>query len=506
MTASSLLFRADASVPAGTGHVMRCVALAQAWQDAGGRALVAMAESTQSIQARLAAESCEVFSLSAVAGTPEDAAQTIALAREQHADWIVVDGYRFTADYQRTLKAAGFKILFLDDYGHAEHYCVDLVLNQNVCANKQLYADRGPQTRLLLGPRYALLRREFAAWRNWMRKIPAICQRVLVMMGGSDPENLTARAIKALASAGLEDLEATVVVGGSNPQFAELRNAAAQSGLKIEVQKDVSNMAELMAAADVAVSAAGSTCWELSLLGLPALLIDVAENQTALAMELDRRGCAVHAGNQTVSAEKIADELRRLCNSQELRQSLSQRFGELVDGHGARRIVSVLRGTDLRDGDSFRLRRAQANDIRLLWQWANDPGVRAASFSSAPIPWETHAAWFAQKLGPDKSLILIAEDGEGTPCGQIRFDFRHDGEAELNISLAKEKRGCGLGVRMIEAGIRELFASSDCARVHAFVKPENAASARAFEQAGFVRVGLEQVLGNAALHFVYARK
>jgi UDP-2,4-diacetamido-2,4,6-trideoxy-beta-L-altropyranose hydrolase len=496
MTAASLLLRADASIAIGTGHAMRCLALAQAWQDAGGRAAFAMAEATSAIQERLVAEGCEVVSISSAAGTVEDASQTIAVAREHKAEWVVVDGYHFTADYQRALKAAGFKILFLDDYGHSQHYSADLVLNQNVCARAEGYADRESETRLLLGPRYCLLRREFGAWRIWKREVSPVCHHVLVMMGGSDPENLTARVIQALALAELEDVETTVVIGGSNPHFAMLQNLAGQFGQKVTLRRDVSNMAEPMAAADVAISAAGSTCWELCLLGLPALLVDVADNQTELARELDRRGCAVHMGDRAVSIEKIAEQLKRLVRSQELRQSLSQRSRELVDGGGAMRVVSLLRGAE-----GVRLRRARADDIRLLWDWANDPEVRAASFSSAPIPWETHLAWFAEKVGQNRSLLFIAENEDGLAFGQIRFDLK-GGEAELNLSLAKEKRGIGLAVPLIEAGVRELLAGTECERVHAFVKPQNTASARAFEKAGFVRVAVEQVRENSAVHFI----
>ncbi len=500
MIAATLLIRADASITIGTGHVMRCLALAQAWQDAGGHAVFAMAESTPAIQTRLASESCSAFSISARTGSTEDAEQTIDLAGGQRAEWLVVDGYQFNADYQRALKEAGLKLLFLDDYGHARQYPADVILNQNVSASDELYQNREPQTRLLLGPRYCLLRREFAAWREWSREVPPIGRRLLVMMGGSDPEKLTARVLEALASGEFADLETMVVVGGSNPHFAMLQGLAVQSGRRITVRNDVSNVAELMAAADVAVSAAGTTCWELCLLGLPALLFDVAANQTAVARELDRRGCAVHVGNQRVAAESIVDQLARVLRSCELRRSLSISCRQLVDGDGAGRVVSILRGAE-----GFRLRRARTEDSDLLWKWANDPGVRAASFSTAPIPWETHVAWLTEKLASDKSLLLIAEDERAIPFAQIRFDFRQNGEADLNISLAKEKRGCGLAVPVIRAGVRELLASSECGRVHAFVKPENVASAKAFERASFVRVGLERVGEHPALHFICDR-
>lgn len=344
-----LLIRTDASIAIGTGHVMRCLALAQAWQDTGGRAVFAMAESTPSIQARLESESCETLSVSGAPGGAEDASQTLALARARKAEWVAVDGYQFSAEYQRALKAEGQKVLFLDDYGHARHYASDVVLNQNVSATEELYAHREQQTRLLLGPQYCLLRREFTAWRDWNRVLSPSCRRLLVMMGGSDSENLTARVIEALSFIRRDEsepLEVTVVIGGSNPHFEMLSEAVARSSQKIIVHRDVVNIAEQMAGADVAISAAGATCWELCLLGLPALVVDVAPNQTAQARELDRRGCALHLGNQSVSARKIADQLERLLRSRELRRSLSQRSRQLVDGNGASRVVSVLRCCD----------------------------------------------------------------------------------------------------------------------------------------------------------------
>jgi len=338
----NLVFRTDASITMGTGHAMRCLALAQAWQDSGGRAVFAMAESTPAVRKRLASENCEVLTISSTAGDAEDARQTAALAHIEPAGWVVVDGYQFTFAYQNVLKAVGCRILFLDDYGHATHYSADLVLNQNVCASEALYASKEPYTRLLLGPRYSLLRREFSAWRGWKRKVAPVCHRLLLMMGGSDAENLTGRVISALE--GFRDLEVAVVVGGSNPHFAELADQVERSGQKITLQQDVANMPELMASADVAFSAAGSTTWELCLMGLPSMLVDVAANQTEVAKELDRSGYAVHVGDGSVSASAITEQLERVLGSWELRRLLAERCGSLVDGYGTGRVLSELTG------------------------------------------------------------------------------------------------------------------------------------------------------------------
>ncbi len=503
MSLGTLLIRADANTAIGIGHVMRSLALAHAWQDAGGRAAFAMAEGTPSLQARVAAECCDVLPVSAAVGTRDDLLQTVALAQERNCEWVVVDGYRFRAEYQQGLKAANFKVLFLDDWGHSECYSADLVLNQNAAATSVLYSNREPQTELLLGPRYAMLRREFSVWRDWKRVIQPECNHLLIMMGGGDEGNVTATVIEGLRVLEEPQLETTVIVGTLNPHFAALQDQALRSGLRIRFLTDVSNVGQLMADADLAVSAAGSTCWELCLLGLPVLLIDVADNQTEVAKELDNRGCAIHLGDRNITPEMVAERMRSVIDGPTLRQSLSCRSREVVDGWGAARVASILRGKE-----ALRLRPVRFEDRRLLWEWANEPEVRTSSFSPDPIPWETHAAWFEQKLQSSrnnalKSLIFIAEDEETNAVGQVRFDSRTDGEWEVGVSLDKKMRGRGLGNELIAVGIRKFLKQTKMARVHAYVKPANVASVKSFERAGFRRAGMKRVGGIAAIHLIY---
>ncbi|MGH9649837.1 MAG: hypothetical protein ACRD3I_05135, partial [Terriglobales bacterium] len=167
--AEPLLIRADADLRMGTGHVMRCLALAQAWQDVAGQAEFLTTSDTPDILSRLRAEGMQVTPATLPAGSAADAAHTASRAREIGASWVVVDGYQFDAAYQQALKSAGLKVLWVDDYGHAPPYCADLVLNQNLCAEESFYLSREASTRLLLGACYALLRREFQSWRDWRR-------------------------------------------------------------------------------------------------------------------------------------------------------------------------------------------------------------------------------------------------------------------------------------------------------------------------------------------------
>ena len=494
MNASTLLLRADASPAIGIGHIMRCLALAQAWQDAGGRAVFVTAETSSAAEKRLHAEPCDVIRISVQPGSAEDIRETIRISEMHDSDWVVVDDYQFGCEYQRQLKAGGLKVLFIDDYGHARHYFADLVLNQNLSADEKLYQNREPWTELLLGSRYSLLRREFRAWREWRREIPQIGRRVLITLGGSNQPVLMERVIQALNMIKREDLEATVVIGGNNSDTDGF--CCAPGDEKIMFRTNVSNMAELMVDADVAIAAAGSTCWELCLLGLPALLIDVAMNQTDVAQELDRRGCAIHIGNSdNVSAAKIADSLKQLLESHELRLALSLRSRELVDGGGAHRVASLLRNyCDLR------IRPARPDDVRLLWEWANDPVVREASFSPEFIRWEDHVVWFSKKLQDRRCFIFVAEDHDGKSVGQVRFDSTTLGDFDVGISVAKANRGHGLASSLIKRGVEAVCSEVGERRFNAFVRPHNQASIKAFERAGFKNVGETDVRGNAAVH------
>lgn len=326
---------------------MRCLALAQAWQDRGGQVIFAMAETTAAVRARLQSEGFEILLARSPADAGAGAGQLALLARERSAEWVVVDGYQFDAAYQRELKMAGLKVLLVDDNGRAAPYSADLVLNQNLHATEQMYERREPYTRLLLGTQFCLLRREFNSWRGWKREISPVGHNVLITMGGSDPDRFTEVVIQSLRLAKIEGLQATAVVGGSNPYWASLQRAASEFTGSLHLFRDASDMAELMAHADAAVSAAGTTCWEMCLLGLPALLISVAENQYALAQELNNRGCAIHLGKpQDLSAEQIASQLKRLLDSSEIRSSLSQRARRLVDGNGAQRVASIMQGEE----------------------------------------------------------------------------------------------------------------------------------------------------------------
>jgi UDP-2,4-diacetamido-2,4,6-trideoxy-beta-L-altropyranose hydrolase len=454
-----------------------------------------MAESTPAIDARLRPEGMEIVQLDVSPNSLQDSRAFAALAFNRRAVWVVVDGYRFDSAYQYNVKNAGLKVLFVDDLGQCEHYFADLVLNQNVHAREQMYVSREAHTRLLLGPRFAMLRRDFRRWSKWRREIAPTGSKVLVTMGGSDPDNVTAIVLDALRQLKIDGLEVIAVLGGSNPHIDFLQRFAGQSP-PIKLLRDAVNMADLMAWADIAVSAAGSTCAEMCLLGLPAILLDLAENQRAVAEELGRRRAAIHLGSsKEVTVPDIAGKVHSLLLSSELRLSLSQHCRGLVDGEGAQRVAAAIHGDDLQ------LQRVEEKDCRQLWEWANDPEVRPVSFATEPIPWERHLQWFNSKLRDPNALLYLVVDGEGIPAGQVRFQIS-DAKAAVSISLAPPFRGKGYGKLVLAMAIEDLFRITAVKRIDAYVKPNNAPSLRLFTRAGYAKEGIKTIGGQQAVHFV----
>jgi UDP-2,4-diacetamido-2,4,6-trideoxy-beta-L-altropyranose hydrolase len=497
MTAArTLLIRCDAGVAIGTGHAMRCLALAQAWQGAGGSVAFAMAEATSSIEARLRIGGIKVLCLPGPPGSVEDSSRTCDVARQERAEWVVVDGYRFGSAYQRALRAADLKVLFVDDDGNAAPYCADLVLNQNVHASEGLYPDRAEHTRLLLGPRYILLRREFAFWRKRPFEIAPQARRILVTMGGSDPDNVTEHILRVLLAE--PNLELTAVVGGSNPHLASIEQLVEKANCSIRLLKDVSDMAAVMVWADLAVAGAGTTSWEMCMLGLPAALCVLAPNQERIANELARLGAAADLGDAAgAPADALGNVLCELIRSQAKRTAMSARGREIVDGLGPERVLAFLWGDPV-------LRRTIDSDSRNFWEWMNDAAARTLSLAREPISWERHIEWFRARLSDPQSILYTALNRQGHPVGMVRYQV--DGtHAVLSIIVGAASRGKGNGRKMLFLSTEELFRNSRVAAIHALVRISNQPSIRLFEGAGFHNVGVETVQGSQAIRYVLHR-
>jgi len=335
-----LLVRADANARMGSGHIMRCLALAQAWEEFGGRTMFLMAPGVPALESRLCSEGFEVELLHAEPGSLGDAAETGSLARGQHPAWLALDGYHFSAAYCDALRCEA-KLLLFDDLGDADCACADLILNQNAYASREMYDGRPIDGRLLVGSRFTLLRREFWAWRGRTREVANEVSNVLVTLGGGDSENVTAKVLRALSQ--LSGWTIRVMVGSSNPHSNELQLLAASLPHRVDLRTETTRMADEMAWADLAISAGGSTTWELAFMGVPAALLVQAANQCGTADYLHRHGIAINLGwHSQVSPEGIAQALWQLGANTASRQSMSARGRALLDGFGGQRVVEAM--------------------------------------------------------------------------------------------------------------------------------------------------------------------
>ena len=339
-TAPTLILRADGGPGIGGGHVMRSLALAQAWSEAGGRAVFCTAALAPSLQQRLVDEGFGCIAVDAKAGSGSDAEATIAAAKSLGARIVVVDGYQFPVAFHQRLRDAGLRTAALDDNGESGAYVDDLVINQNRHASPALYAQRADHTRLLLGTEYALLRREFRKRQDPARTFPASARQLLVTLGAADPLNVTAAVIACIDPALPPQAEIIVVVGGSNPHADAIAAHAARLPNSRVLRDPGDSMPRLMATADLAVCAGGSTMWEMACMGVPFIPIVIAENQRQAAMAMARDGypaieaAAVERELPAVVAALAADPSRR--------EALSRRGRQLVDGRGAERVCAAL--------------------------------------------------------------------------------------------------------------------------------------------------------------------
>lgn len=342
-----LLVRADADTQRGAGHVMRCLALAHAWRGRGGYVGFISYRPDPTLRRRMQAAGAHVTELNGAHPDYSDLRGTAAALEEtlkhsQKLPWVVLDGYHFDSDYQEQLRAAGCRLLVIDDNAHLSCYDADMVLNHGIQAQQLDYCYAAGCT-LLLGTRYALLRPEFARVAAAEKLIPQRAGKILVTLGGSDPENVTESVIQALATIDLPDIEARVIVGPMNPHFGALKAAAAAARHTVRLETAVQDMAAAMLWADLAVSAAGGTCWELAALGVPMITVVVAENQRLLAAELDKAGAAVNLGwHRQARADRIASVLGRLASATLVREQMKARGKALVDGRGAERVVEAM--------------------------------------------------------------------------------------------------------------------------------------------------------------------
>jgi len=354
---SRIIIRADASTRIGSGHVMRCLTLAEELRDADVEVSFisrvhpgnlndlirekgfcchelpeasAIPSNEQSVQ-----DARSEYASWLGVSQQQDARESIEAFAGAQNDWLIVDHYGLDEEWEKLLRPYAVKIMVIDDLADRRHDC-DLLLDQNYFIDGEMRYDElvSPACTKLLGPKYALLRKEFREARKNLRKRDGTVKRVLVFLGGADPENITGMVMEALSDPRLLYLQVDVVIGSQNLHRGKIKKlvySRPQTTLYIQA----TNMAELMRAADLAIGAGGSTTWERCCMGLASIVLPIAKNQIPIANSIQQAGCGIVIENITIS--NISKKIRSIVKLHKIKD-IGKKALSMTDGSGIVKI------------------------------------------------------------------------------------------------------------------------------------------------------------------------
>ena len=493
MSAENIAIRVDVSNEIGTGHFMRCLTLADGLQQRGAKVSFV----TNGLPAHLAqaldkkghrllrlvkssgAGRGDDLAHSHWLGTSQahDAEQCTQLLSDRSWDWLVVDHYALDVRWESTLRRTAGKILVIDDLADRRHEC-DALLDQNFYADQEVrYKSRvSADCQLLLGPRFALLRNEFAEFRDHAKPRAGAVKKILVFFGGVDAENHTGRALRTLVDLNLKNIFIDVVIGALHSERSRIETMCIAHGFSLHLQ--TARMAELMAAADVSIGAGGSSTWERCCMGPATLAICTAQNQARQLADATAEGLLFSPHNAEGLEELLKKHVPVFLDNEYLRRTLSTNGMRAVDGRGVLRVINVLVTNEIE------IQTADLGDSPRLYEWRNHPSVRKVSSNTEVIPWEGHQTWFARVMA-DTSKALLIGCREGLAVGVVRLDFRDD-EVEVSIYLVPDTTTRGLG-RALLLGAERWVAKfrPEAHTVRAQVLSGNEPSHRLFSRAGY---------------------
>lgn len=434
-----VVFRADGGPAIGSGHIMRCIALASAFSAGGWKiGFAATSESFKSIAAFDAA----AFEKLTVSG--DQAAEPAQLATKwpEGCDILVVDHYGRDENFERNCRPWAKRVIAIDDLANRKHDA-DMLADSGA-GDGEAYRALVPERReVLAGPRFAIVHSDFLLARDVAlpRRDGRPVARILVSFGQVDPNNATSLALDAIEQAGFSGA-VDVVLGQSAPHLAAIRRRVKG---RVTLHINAGNMPALMATSDLSIGAGGTTSFERCCLGLPSLMIEIADNQRGVIAVVANACAALAAGPQaSLTKESLAEMLKTLLADAEKRIAMAQAGAALVDGRGRDRIFLAAIGGDTdKEGRAVRLRLAEVADENWLLELQQKPQTRAFANQPQPPTPEEHAEWFGRTRRDPARLLMIVEVAE-RPAGMLRLDRRADDDlVSIAVDPAYHRAGIG---------------------------------------------------------------
>lgn len=490
-----IIFRADAALHIGSGHIYRCLTLAHELKSRGVDVTFICRHHTGSLEELIVNQGFAVRMLppgDSSTVNPDNSKQWLSVAQEIDAreclellttispDWVVVDHYSLDQTWERLIKKSCQNILVIDDLADRKHDCT-ILLDQNHFANAQdRYSQQAAKNTLLLcGPRYALLKKEFS------QKIPVpkkskSTKNILLYFGTTDRQATAQKAIRALKLCRDLSFKAKILMGTKNP-LADVIKGCAGDDVRFEILSHTDGVADLMREADLYVGAGGTITWERLCTGLPGIVIALTDNQHVISPSLADKGYQVYLGlTHNLSETRIQRAIEYVLDSPELLKSMSERGCALVDGRGATRVANLMTHFHLS------LRPISPADCNMIYEWCNDPKTRRYSLNPELFSLESHTHWYEETLKNPLRKMLLGYWGE-TPVGVVRYDLDPlKKTAVVSIYVRPDQHGLGLGYALLYHGNLWLFHHHpEIKNLVAEIHTENHASMELFESLGF---------------------
>jgi len=495
-----IVIRTDSSNHIGTGHVMRCLVLARMLK-LNGHDIVFVSRSQLGDSIKyVESQGFVVYELprASIDFIPKsnsdytawlqvpwklDAEQFVSIIK--HADLVITDHYALDANWQIDIRdKCECKILAIDDL--VRKHDADIILDQTLMRTAIEYASS--DTKVLAGVDYSLLNPLFSAKREYALEAKTLSTdfKVLVSMGGIDQDNITLQVLNTLNKELQNKPKVTVLLSSKAPNYDEVKYFCSQNIDWIEHLDFVENMADVMLTHDVSIGAPGTTSWERACLGLPSLIIPLAENQQTIAKNLVKRNAAILVEQTNIEQQLIPSFLTLINKWDEYRQANLK----LCDGLGVNRVVNSINNLFLQN-DNFFIDRATTEDIKQVYDWQCHPQTRKYALVSEVPSWDMHQNWMLKKLDSSQDFFYIIKSyQEYVPVGVVRLDRQKQSEYIVSIFVSPEYYGQGIA----KWALNHIDIIHRNITIHATVLEKNIASQKLFTSAGYQRISADTFL------------
>ncbi|WP_101845769.1 UDP-2,4-diacetamido-2,4,6-trideoxy-beta-L-altropyranose hydrolase [Halobacillus sp. Marseille-P3879] len=506
-----VVIRTDASVEIGSGHVMRCLTLADQLRRKGaGVSFICRLLRGNMIQ-QIQDNGFRVYTLPSPVEEhfnkdrsipysswlevdwKTDCKHTSALLEKYiKADWLVVDHYAIGEKWERSIRNYTDRIMVIDDLADRVHDC-DLLVDQNLYKNyHHRYQDLVPgHTVKLLGPKYMLVRDEFINAKTRAISRNGIVKRLLVSFGGTDPTNETQKVLAAIRRLNRKDLMVDVVVGSSNPRKNEVKQMCeSMPGCNFYCQ--INNMADLMQKADLAFGAGGTSTWERCYLGLPAITIQTASNQSGILSYMAEKGALVCLGSsKNVAEEDIVSTLSSFLQQPIRVKEMAESAWNVVQGVEEGSVVRcMLEGAGMIDVHHFELRDLEKKDLPAVLKWRNSEAIREAMYTDHKITMEEHERWY-NKVSSGQNTMVKLLYYKNQPIGLVNFSRidHHHRKCYWGFYIGESSAPKGSGTVLGLLALEFIFEEQSMHKLCAEVLVSNKRSFQFHKKLGFMEEG-----------------